>query len=136
MPEDVLETTELTLLRALTEAGGQAERHELEAPCLAAGMKLSSFNNRVAYSPIVTDLGHGRYGLRGADGDGADGRTAVWRPAGFGAPRRRGAAARRPRDLPPAAPPLGAAPCWPGASPPSPALRSSSPCSSGCTASR
>ena len=81
-PEDVLETTELTLLRALIEAGGQAERHELEAACLAAGMKLASFNNRVAYSPIIADLGHGRYGLRGlADGDGADGRTAVWRPA-------------------------------------------------------
>ena len=54
-----------------TEAGGEAERHELEHACLAAGMKLSSFNNRIAYSPIVTELGHGRYGLRGyRDGDG------------------------------------------------------------------
>ena len=66
-PEEVLETTELTLLRALVAAGGEAERHELERACLAAGMKLSSFNNRIAYSPIVADLGHGRYGLRGAE---------------------------------------------------------------------
>ncbi len=71
-PEDVLERTELTLLRVLVEAGGEAGRHDLEAACLAAGMKASSFNNRIAYSPIVTDLGHGRYGLRGASGpDGA-----------------------------------------------------------------
>ena len=28
-------------------------------------MKLSSFNNRIAYSPIVVDLGKGRFGLRG-----------------------------------------------------------------------
>jgi len=64
-PEDVLETTELTLLRALTDAGGEAGRHELELACRAAGMKLSSFNNRIAYSPIVVDLGKGRFGLRG-----------------------------------------------------------------------
>ena len=64
-PEDVLEATELTLLRALKDAGGEADRHDLERACLAAGMKLSSFNNRVAYSPIVRELGHGRYGLRG-----------------------------------------------------------------------
>jgi len=76
-PEEVLETTELTLLRALMRAGGEADRHELERACLAAGMKLSSFNNRIAYSPIISDLGHGRYGLRGL-GDGGDGR-APWR---------------------------------------------------------
>jgi hypothetical protein len=78
-PEEVLETTELTLLRALIDAGGEAERHELEAACLAAGMKLSSFNNRIAYSPIVADLGHGHYGIRGrevATGEAAD---AAWR---------------------------------------------------------
>lgn len=70
-PEDVLETTELTLFRALRKAGGEAERHELERACLHAGMKLSSFNNRIAYSPIVTELGQSRYGLRGCrDGDG------------------------------------------------------------------
>jgi hypothetical protein len=76
-PEDVLETTELTLLHALVQAGGEADRHHLEHACLAAGMKLSSFNNRIAYSPIVTELGQGRYGLRGhrdrADGDGPAG---------------------------------------------------------------
>jgi hypothetical protein len=72
-PEDVLETTELTLLAALRAAGGEADRHDLERACLDAGMKLASFNNRIAYSPIVTDLGHGRYGLRGvgAPDDGA-----------------------------------------------------------------
>jgi hypothetical protein len=69
-PEDVLETTELTLLRALRETGGAAGRHELEDVCLAAGMKTSSFNNRIAYSPIITDLGHGRYGLRGLEAAG------------------------------------------------------------------
>jgi hypothetical protein len=70
-PEDVLERTELTLFRALVDAGGEASRRELEETCRAAGMKASSFNNRVAYSPIVADLGQGRYGLRGLrDGDG------------------------------------------------------------------
>jgi hypothetical protein len=67
-PESVLERTELTLFRALAEAGGEAGRRDLEAACLAAGMKASSFNNRIAYSPIVTDLGHGRYALRGLGG--------------------------------------------------------------------
>jgi hypothetical protein len=87
-PEDVLETTELTLLRALTEAGGEAERHELERACLAAGMKLSSFNNRIAYSPIVTDMGHGRYGLRGyAAAAGGDGPAGTWRATGLSTPR-------------------------------------------------
>ena len=83
-PEDVLETTELTLFRALREAGDEAERHELERACLAAGMKLSSFNNRIAYSPIVTELGHGRYGLRGCHvggGDAAGMRSATGRAA-------------------------------------------------------
>ena len=37
------------------------------ALCRAAGMKLSSFNNRIAYSPIVEERGHGVYGLRGGD---------------------------------------------------------------------
>ncbi len=87
-PEDVLETTELTLLRALTEAGGEAERHELERACLAAGMKLSSFNNRIAYSPIVTEVGHGRYALRGSnDAAGDDGPAGTWREAGLSTPR-------------------------------------------------
>lgn len=82
---DVLETTELTLLRLLAEAGGEADRHELEKACLSAGMKLSSFNNRIAYSPIIKDLGHGRYGLRGvADPAGATG--ARWGPARGRAP--------------------------------------------------
>jgi hypothetical protein len=44
-------------------------------------MKASSFNNRVAYSPIVADLGHGRYGLRGLrNGDGAA-PDELWLPA-------------------------------------------------------
>jgi len=64
-PQDVLETTELTLVRILTDHGGSMERHALEALCLAAGMKASSFNNRIAYSPIITERGYGRYGLRG-----------------------------------------------------------------------
>ena len=65
--EDVLETTELTLVHLLQQAGGAMERHELEALCRAAGMKLSSFNNRIAYSPILEERGHGVYGLRGGD---------------------------------------------------------------------
>lgn len=72
-PEDVLEATELTLVRALRDAGGEAGRHELERACLAAGMKLASFNNRMAYSPIVADLGHSRYGLRGIGAGNVDG---------------------------------------------------------------
>jgi len=64
-PRDVLETTEMTLVRILTEHGGAMERHTLETLCLAAGMKESSFNNRIAYSPIITERGYGCYGLRG-----------------------------------------------------------------------
>ena len=64
-PRDVLETTEMTLVRILLEHGGAMERHALETLCLAAGMKASSFNNRIAYSPIITERGYGRYGLRG-----------------------------------------------------------------------
>ena len=64
-PRDVLERTELTLVRILMEHGGVMERHALEALCLAAGMNASSFNNRIAYSPLITERGHGRYGLRG-----------------------------------------------------------------------
>lgn len=80
-PEDVLERTELTLFQALVRMGGQADRHDLEAACLAAGMKPSSFNNRVAYSPIVTDLGHGRYGLRGTSNGDRSGPGEAWRSA-------------------------------------------------------
>lgn len=76
--EDVLETTELTLVRALREAGGAASRHELERACLAAGMKPASFNNRIAYSPLVADLGHGRYALRGANTPESGDATAPW----------------------------------------------------------
>lgn len=90
-PEDVLERTELTLYRALVEAGGEADRHELEAACLAAGMKPSSFNNRVAYSPIVADLGHGRYALRGLDGQtgptAGEGRRPLAQAVAADAPR-------------------------------------------------
>jgi hypothetical protein len=64
-PEDVLETTELTLVRLLQRNGGVMERHALERLCLDAGMKRSSFNNRVAYSPVIEDRGPGLYGLRG-----------------------------------------------------------------------
>jgi hypothetical protein len=64
-PRDVLETTEMTLVRILMEHGGDMERHALETQCLAAGMKVSSFNNRIAYSPIIAERGYGRYGLRG-----------------------------------------------------------------------
>ena len=65
-PRDVLETTELTLVRILAEHDGAMERHALEALCVAAGMKVSSFNNRIAYSPLITERGYGRYGLRGS----------------------------------------------------------------------
>ena len=68
-PGDALETTELTLVRILREHGGPMERRELERECAAAGMKASSFNNRIAYSPIIAEQGHGRFGLR-------DGRAA------------------------------------------------------------
>jgi hypothetical protein len=83
-PEDVLERTELTLLRALEAAGGEADRRTLESACLAAGMKLSSFNNRIAYSPIISEVGHGRYALRGR-GDG--GRPGLHTTSGAEVPR-------------------------------------------------
>ena len=96
-PEDVLERTELTLFQALVRVGGQADRHDLEAACLAAGMKASSFNNRIAYSPIVVDLGHGLYGLRGVSRGDRAGSGEAWRPA----PGTTGAPAdvQRPGDL-------------------------------------
>ena len=67
--EDVLETTELTLVRLLRGGDGTMDRRELERLCLAAHMKRSSFNNRIAYSPIIEDFGGGRYGLRGSGAD-------------------------------------------------------------------
>jgi len=97
-PEEVLETTELTLLRALMHAGGEADRHELERACVAAGMKLSSFNNRIAYSPIVSDLGHGRYGLRGLSDAHGDPARDAWR-AGPDAGATADDAVPRPGDL-------------------------------------
>jgi hypothetical protein len=80
-PDEVLETTELTLVRLLREAGGAMHRRELEQACRAKGMKLSSFNNRIAYSPILQERGHGVYGLRGWDGDGAARGAAAERTA-------------------------------------------------------
>ena len=77
--EDVLETTELTLVRLLREGGGTMDRHELERLCAAAGMKRSSFNNRIAYSPVIADRGGGRYGLRGG-GAGGPGDAHLLRP--------------------------------------------------------
>jgi len=74
-PPDVLETTELTLVRILMEHGGAMERRALESLWLAAGMKASSFNNRIAYSPIITELGQGRYGLRGSGSEARLGRA-------------------------------------------------------------
>lgn len=82
-PDDVLETTELTLFRILAKWEGPAERRALERACLEAGMKASSFNNRIAYSPIVRECGHNLYELRGltpaarTDPDDRDGRTAA-----------------------------------------------------------
>ncbi len=88
-PDDVLETTELTLFRVLAQWGGPAERHALEQACLEAGMKASSFSNRIAYSPIVRECGHNLYGLRGlsldacADTEDGGGRTATPTAAGL-----------------------------------------------------
>ena len=134
-PEDVLETTELTLVRALRDAGGEAGRHELERACLATGMKLASFNNRIAYSPIVEDLGQGRYGLRGAGAAGNGGGSSE-RSVGEAA---QDADTPRPGELA-SLPATGPAlrrrlPCSACASPPWHLRRCSPCCSSGCTAS-
>jgi hypothetical protein len=51
------------------------ERRELEQACAAAGMKASSFNNRIAYSPIIAERGRGMFGLR--DGSGVRGEDAA-----------------------------------------------------------
>lgn len=64
-PGDVLENNELLLVTLLREHGGALRRRDLEALCLEAGMKPSSFHNRVAYSPLLADLGRGIVGLRG-----------------------------------------------------------------------
>ncbi|MBN2205287.1 MAG: hypothetical protein JW767_09720 [Thermoleophilia bacterium] len=61
----VLETTELTFARILGERSAPVDRRELERLCLSSGMSASSFNNRVSYSPIIEEVGHGRYALRG-----------------------------------------------------------------------
>ncbi|HSL96514.1 MAG TPA: hypothetical protein VLA35_11470 [Thermoleophilia bacterium] len=61
----VLETTELTFARILAGRRAPVERRELERLCLSSGMSASSFNNRVSYSPIIEEVGHGRYALRG-----------------------------------------------------------------------
>ena len=74
-PEDVLETTELTLVTLLRRHGGSMPRRELEAVCREAGMKPSSFNNRIAYSPIITERGYGRFGLRGNGAQARSGRA-------------------------------------------------------------
>jgi hypothetical protein len=97
-PEDVLEHTELSLFLALVNAGGEADRHDLESACLAGGMKASSFNNRIAYSPIIADLGHGRYGLRGRDYAGDSARDRAWRTE-KPSPAATGADVPRPGDL-------------------------------------
>jgi hypothetical protein len=78
-PDDVLETTELTLVRVLRQHRGAMGRHELERLCLEAGMKRSSFNNRIAYSPVIEERGPGLYGLRGA-APGASGSAVRARP--------------------------------------------------------
>ncbi len=100
--EDVLETTELTLVRLLREAGGAMERHELERQCLQAGMKRSSFNNRISYSPDLEERGRGVYGLRGTDGlRAANGLLAAEGdgPSGKGDGTGSGHATPRPGDL-------------------------------------
>jgi len=97
LPRDVLETTELTLVRILMEHGGAMERRALETLCSAAGMKVSSFNNRIAYSPLITERGYGRYGLRGNDATARAGRAGDEAGAAGAAPARDDV--RRPGDL-------------------------------------
>ena len=88
-PDEVLETTELTLVRVLRGHEGPMERRDLERACAAAGMKASSFNSRIAYSPIIAERGRGLFGLR--DGGAAREDEAAWpepaRPGGFDEPR-------------------------------------------------
>ena len=137
--EDVLERTELTLFQALVRTPEGRRTAATSSPaCLAAGMKASSFNNRIAYSPhrrrprARSVRPAGREQRRRAPG-----MNETWRPAptSAGSPadpsrapaisrnraRRRGAARTRR--------------CSTGASPPSRARSSSSSCSSGSTAS-
>ena len=100
-PEDVLETHRAHAApRCSKTPAAQADRHDLEAACLAAGMKLSSFNNRIAYSPIIAELGHNRYGLRGLGNGGRSGgsgprrRTSTSRGPGTSRPSARRAGGR------------------------------------------
>ena len=92
--DDVLETTELTLVRLLREAGGAMHRRDLEQACRATGMKLSSFNNRIAYSPILQERGHGVYGLRGWNSEGVPDGVAAEGPRALTTTRRAPATCR------------------------------------------
>jgi hypothetical protein len=67
-PEAVLEATELVFVSVLRERGAPMERRELQRLCRARGVTPSSFSNRVAYSPLLEEVEHGRYALRGTTG--------------------------------------------------------------------
>ncbi len=67
-PEAVLEATELVFVSVLRERGSPIDRRELERLCRARGVKPSSFSNRIAYSPLLEEVEHGRYALRGTTG--------------------------------------------------------------------
>jgi hypothetical protein len=62
---DVLEINEALLVDVLLARGGAMARPELEAECIARGMKRVTFYSHLSYSPVITRYRRGVYGLRG-----------------------------------------------------------------------
>jgi hypothetical protein len=61
----LLGSAEQILVSVLKERGGEMARDELEAACLSRGMKLSTFQTYLDYSPFVKKCEDGRFCLRG-----------------------------------------------------------------------
>ena len=62
----VLASSEETIVSNLRVMGGVARREDLEERCIAAGMNRSTFYVYLSYTPVLTRLAPGVYGLRGA----------------------------------------------------------------------
>jgi hypothetical protein len=62
-----LARTERTMVQVLLDHGPVVDRATFERMCLSQGMKGDTFWQFLAYSPVITRLGPGVYGLRGAD---------------------------------------------------------------------
>ena len=66
IPERILSGTELCLWRILSRNDSIMDREGLETECMKEGMNQSTFYVYLGYSPIITRLARGVYGLVGA----------------------------------------------------------------------